>query len=148
MREYTSRRGEIVAALVEVIKQVDGTGSYLSNLDNQVFPKFKFWDKIKEFPAVHLSAGPETRVYQGGGYKDRFLGVTVRIYVDQEDPMAMLDKIIEDVETVLEENSSLNYYDRNNAAQMIHQITVLSISTDEGVLEPLGVGEISIQVQY
>ena len=28
------------------------------------------------------------------------------------------------------------------------QITVISIDTDEGVLEPLGVGEILIEVRY
>jgi len=32
--------------------------------------------------------------------------------------------------------------------QYTHQITILSIDTDEGVLDPFGVGEILIEVQY
>ena len=54
----------------------------------------------------------------------------------------------EDVETVIEENSQLTYKDRNNADQSTHQITVVSIDTDEGVLEPLAVGEMLVEVRY
>ena len=103
---------------------------------------------MEEFPAVHLNAGSETREYQGGGYKDRFLSVTLRCYVQDEDSVLALDELLEDVETVLEENSKLEYKDRNNATQYTQQITIISVDTDEGVLEPLGVGEISIEVRY
>ena len=147
-RIYASRRQSIADAVTEVLKQIDGTGEYLSNLNNNVLPKFKFWDDIEEFPAIHVSTGSESRVYQGGGYKDRYLGVTVRCYVNEENATNALDKILEDVETVLEQISKLEYYDKRGTAQCTHQITILSIDTDEGVLEPLGVGEISIQVQY
>ena len=59
-----------------------------------------------------------------------------------------IEELLEDVETVIEENSQLTYKDRNNADQHTHQITVVSIDTDEGVLEPLGVGEMLIEVRY
>ena len=108
----------------------------------------KFWDEVEEFPAVHLNAGAESRQYQGGGYKDRFLNVTIRCYVNQEDSVEALDELIEDVETVIEENSRLKYNDRNGLEQFTQQITVVSIDTDEGVLDPLGVGEILIEVRY
>lgn len=147
-RIYASRRQSIAEALTEVLKQINGTGEYLSNLNNNVIPRFKFWDQVEEFPAVHVSTGPESRVYQAGGYKDRYLAVTVRCYVNEEDAAKALDKILEDIETVLEQNSRLEYYDKRGTLQCAHQITILSIDTDEGVLEPLGVGEVSIQVQY
>mgnify|MGYP003319760089 CR=1 FL=1 len=38
--------------------------------------------------------------------------------------------------------------DRLNNVFFTQQITVISIDTDEGVLEPLGVGEILIEVRY
>jgi hypothetical protein len=97
---------------------------------------------------VHLSAGPETREYQGGGYKDRFMTVTVRVYVQEEDAMSALEILFEDLETVLEDNSRLQYTDQDNVNQYAQQITILSISSDEGALEPLGVGEIICQVRY
>ena len=55
---------------------------------------------------------------------------------------------MEDVETVLEDNSRLLYYDAMNNEYHTQQITIVSIITDEGVLEPLGVGEIEIEVRY
>ena len=147
-RIYTSRRQGILKALVEVLKSINGSGEYLSNLGDQVYPRLKFWDEIEEFPAVHLNAGSEYRDYQGGGFKDRYLSVTIRVYVNEEDAVAALDSLIEDIETVLEENSRLTYYDKRGTEQCAQQISIISIDTDEGVLEPLGVGEISIEVRY
>jgi hypothetical protein len=147
-RAYTTRRLGIIAALVNKLKDIDGTGTFLSNLNENVSPRLKFWDEEEEFPAIHLNAGSETREYQGGGYKDRFLSVTVRCYVQDEDAVLALDELLEDVETVLEENSKLTYKDRNNADQYTQQITIVSIDTDEGVLEPMGVGEMLIEVRY
>ena len=147
-REYTTRRLGIIAALVERLKDIDGSGSFLSDVNENVSPRLKFWDEVEEFPAIHLNAGSESREYQGGGYKDRFLSVTLRCYVQAEDAVEALDELLEDVETVLEDNSRLTYIDRTGAAQSTQQITIISIDTDEGVLEPLGVGEILIEVRY
>jgi len=147
-REYTTRRLGIIAALVERLKDIDGSGSFLSDVNENVSPRLKFWDEVEEFPAIHLNAGSESREYQGGGYKDRFLSVTLRCYVQSEDAVEALDELLEDVETVLEDNSRLTYIDRTGAVQYTQQITIISIDTDEGVLEPLGVGEILIEVRY
>tara|TARA_B110000977_G_C11007975_1_gene466534 strand:- start:786 stop:1235 length:450 start_codon:yes stop_codon:yes gene_type:complete len=147
-RGYTTRRLGIVEAIVDKLKDIDGTGHFLSNLEENVSPRLKFWDEVEEFPAVHLNAGSETREYQAGGFKDRFLSITLRCYVQAEDAVLALDELLEDVETVVEENSRLTYKDRNNVDQYTQQITVLSIDTDEGVLEPLGVGEMLIEVRY
>jgi hypothetical protein len=147
-RIYTTRRQSIVDALVTKLKLIDGTGDYLTNLYSNVSPRLKFWDEIVDFPAVHLNAGSESREYQGGGYKDRYLNITVRCYVNEEDAVVALDKLLEDVETVIEENSRLIYTDKQGATQFTHQISIISIDTDEGVLEPLGVGELLIQVRY
>jgi len=147
-RQYTTRRLSIVQAIVEKLKDINGTGDYLTSLNENISPRLKFWDEVEEFPAVHLNAGSETREYQGGGYKDRFLSITLRCYVQDEDSVRALDELMEDVETVLEQNSSLPYTDRTGVSQSTQQITIISIDTDEGVLEPLGVGEMLIEVRY
>ena len=147
-RLYTSRRSNIVEALVVKLKDINGAGQYLVDLNNQVYPFLKFWDEVDEFQALHLNAGSETRTYQGGGYKDRFLVITLRCYVNEEGAQEALNKLMEDVETVIEENSRLEYSDAQNNVFSTQQITLVSIDTDEGVLEPLGVGEILIEVQY
>lgn len=147
-RAYTTRRLGIIAAVVDKLKTINGTGAFLSNVNSNVSPRLKFWDEVEEFPAIHLNAGSETREYQGGGYKDRFLSITVRCYVEAEDSVKALDELMEDVETVLEDNSRLPYLDRTGTTQYTQQITIVSIDTDEGVLEPLGVGEMLIEVRY
>jgi hypothetical protein len=133
-RRYTSRRSLIVNALAEKLKCIDGTKNFSVDVAGNVHPRLLFWDEVNEFPAIHLSAGNETREYQGGGYKDRFLTVTVRCYVKDEDP-------------IIEENGRLAYQDRLGS-QTTHDILIKSIDTDEGVLSPLGVGEILLLVRY
>ena len=148
-RTYTSRRANILRALAEKLKDIDGSGAFLTDLQNNVHPRLKFWDEVVEFPAIHLNAGAETRQYQAGGYKDRFLSVTIRCYVqDEEDATEALNVLMEDIETVIEDNSRLEYSDAQNNTFNTQQITIVSINTDEGVLEPLGVGELDIEVRY
>ena len=147
-RLYTTRRQSIVTALVEKLKGINGSGSFVSNVFNNVSPILRFWDEIEQFPAVHLNAGSETREYQGGGYKDRFLSISIRVYVRQENAVDALDALLEDIETVLEDNSRVAYIDKQGNTQYTHQISILSIDTDEGVLEPLGVAEMLIEVRY
>ena len=147
-RNYTTRRLAIVEALTQELKNIDGTGEYVSNLYDNVHPRLKFWDEVTQFPAIHLNPGAETREYQAGGYKDRFLGVTVRCYVHEEDAASALEALLEDVETVVEKHSRLQYVDRLDNYQYTQQITITSITTDEGTLEPYGVGEIQLEVRY
>lgn len=147
-RNYTTRRLAIVNALVDKLKDIDGNGDFITDLYGNVHPRLKFWDEISEFPALHLNPGAESREYQAAGYKDRFLGITVRCYVHEEDAVEALEALLEDVETVLETHSRLEYEDRSGNTQYTQQITIISISTDEGTLEPYGVGEIQIEVRY
>jgi len=146
-RVYTTRRQAISKALADKIKDINGRGTFYLSIP-EVSPYLKFWDEVKEFPAVHLNAGSETREYQAGGYKDRFLNITIRCYVNQDNSVEALDELLEDVETVVEDNSQLAYIDRDGNTQCTQQITVISIDTDEGVLDPLGVGEMLIEVRY
>jgi len=147
-RVYASRRKRIVDALVTKLKTINGQGAFLTDVGENVHPRMKFWDEVEEFPALHLNAGSETREYQSAGIRDRFLSVTIRCYVQNEEAQEELNELMEDVETVIEDNSRLRYTDKRNNVYYTQQITVISIDTDEGVLEPLGVGEILIEVRY
>lgn len=147
-RDYTTRRMAIVKALEDKLKLIDGNSPYRTNLFGNVLPRLKFWDEVQDFPAVHVSAGAETRQYQGGGYKDRFLTLTIRVYVQEENAVFALEKLFEDIETVIENNSWLEYVDQDGITQRTQMISILSIDSDEGALEPLGVGEIICEVRY
>lgn len=147
-RIYTTNRMSIVNALVEKLKEINGTGEFLTNVFGNVSPRLKFWDEVEDFPSLHLNAGSETRDYQGAGYKDRYMTVTVRCYVNEEDAVVALEKLLEDVETVVETHSRLEYLDRRGNTQHTQQISIIRIDTDEGVLEPYGIGEVILEVRY
>ena len=146
-RSTSTRRSQILDALVEKFKAINGTGDYRTQLSNQVFPTMKFWDEISTYPAVHLSAGTETREYYGSNSRWRFLTITIRAYVNQEDPVEALCLLLEDLEYVLDNNLSISYSDSYGSGGTAQQ-TIVSIDTDEGVLAPLGIGEMIIEVRY
>ena len=147
-RVYTSRRLAIIRALRDKFREIDGSGNYRTNLRNNVEDNLNFMDESHNMPAVHVTAGRETRSYQGGGYKDRFLAVTIYIFVYTEDSRDQLEAIIEDIETVIENNTSLTYIDRDDSEQTTHTISIISINTDDGALNPWGIGEIECEVRY
>ena len=146
-RSNTTRRGAILTALATEFKNIDGSGSYKTRLDGNVETRMKFWDEIEQYPAVHMAAGAETRQYYGGGQKWRFLTITIRAYVNAEDPIEELEELLEDLETVIDSSNNLTYKQLGTDAGII-QLTVISIDTDEGVLAPLGIGEIIIEARY
>ena len=147
-REFTSRRIAIVDALVEKLEEIDGSGNYRTDLNGNVSRRLRFWDEVDEFPAIHVSAGSETREYLGAQNKTRFMNLTLRCYVNDENSVEAVEGLMEDVETVLDTHSRLRYVDRKYDFQYTQLITVLSLDTDEGALEPLGVGEIVCEVRY
>ena len=147
-REFTSRRIAIVDALVEKLEEIDGSGNYRTDLNGNVSRRLRFWDEVDEFPAIHVSAGSETREYLGAQNKTRFMNLTLRCYVNDENSVEALEGLMEDVETVLDTHSRLRYVDRKYDFQYTQLITVLSLDIDEGALEPLGVGEIVCEVRY
>lgn len=147
-RKYTSRRYSILKSLANKLKSINGVGEFKSNVWNNVEPKMVFWDEIEEYPAIRMSLGAETRVYQGGGYKDRFLSVTVRCYIKEENSQDQLELLLEDIETVIEQNGRLEYQESSGATQSTQDILIVSIDTDEGALAPIAVGEILLQVRY
>jgi len=147
-RRYTSKRRAIVEALAIKLEGINGQPPFRSSVAS-VERRLKFWDEVNEFPTIHVGAGAETRQYDGGGFRFRFLTITVRIYVsDDNDVVEALEELLEDVETVIEDSDPLTYYDSTGASQTTVQTTIATVDTDEGVLEPLGVGEITIEIRY
>jgi hypothetical protein len=147
-RKHTTRRRAIVEALAIELEQINGMQPFRTAVST-VERRLKFWDEVVEFPAIHIGAGTETREYDGGGFRFRFLRLTIRCYVsDDNDVIEALEELLEDVETVLEDKDPLTYYDSTGASHSTVQTTIGTVDTDEGVLEPLGVGEITLEIRY
>ena len=146
-RSNTTRRSAILEAMAELFEKIDGGDGYKQDLTGAIEPRMKFWDEVDSFPCLHMASGTETREYYGGGQKWRFLTVTIRVYVNSEDPITELEELLEDVETVLDDAGQFDY-STTTGTQQVTQVTIVSISTDEGALQPLGVGEMIVEIRY
>lgn len=142
-----TKRSSIVTALSEKFKEIDGTGDYSTNLFNNSYPKLKFWDEVNDFPSVYIIAGSEVREYLPGNFTWAYLNVSVKVYVkSEEDAQAQLERVLEDIETCVNNNRVLVY--DADAGHETTEILVQSVVTDEGLLQPYGVGEVNLQVRY
>lgn len=139
-----SVRAQVINALVEQIKKIDGELPYNSNVYNNVKGRLVFFDQVTDYPFICVVAGREYREYLPGGFKWAFLEISIKIYVRGDTPEEKLELLLEDIENILDANTELEYATNKS----IVDINIVSIDTDEGVLAPLGIGEINIQVRY
>ena len=147
--QYRTSRKKIADALVEQIKGIDGQYPYNSNVFNNVHSGMVFLDQIQEYPKVCVVPGDETREYQPNEFKWRFLDLDIRVYVeDQDDPQEVLALLMEDIERVIDSNDVLTYDDTVSPNLTTTSLTLQSMSTDEGVLTPLGIGELTLECRY
>tara|TARA_B100001287_G_scaffold213261_1_gene182085 strand:- start:892 stop:1344 length:453 start_codon:yes stop_codon:yes gene_type:complete len=147
--EYRTKRRKIVDAVVDKIKLINGQHPYNSNVFNNVKGKMLFLDEIEEYPKICVIAGDEVREYQTAGFKWRFLSLTIRAYVrNEEDAQEELATLFEDIEKIIDENDALVYDTSIVPNGKTTSMTVESIGTDEGVIAPLGIGEMSVTVRY
>ena len=146
---YRTARKKIVDALVEKLKGINGIHPYNSNTFNNVHGHMIFLDQIQEYPKICVVSGDETRQYQPGEFKWRFLQLDIRVYVEnQEDSQEALAVLMEDIERVIDDNDILVYDSTVDPSLKTTSLTLLSLTTDEGVLAPLGIGEMTIECRY
>jgi len=140
-----NKRTQIISALVELFNtNLTGTSPYITNIFENTKSKQVFWDEVDDFPSVCVYAGEENREYLPGGFKWAFLTVNIRIYVQDEDAKDRLEEIFDDIEAILDINNDLTV----SGNDLSTDIRILSLSDDEGLLNPLGVGEIVLEVRY
>ena len=143
----TSRRRDIANFLVGELKKIDGGVStfdssytYQVNLFDNVFRRLKFLDEINDFPSVYLQAGTEDRVYQSKGLTTSTLDLMIRVYVNTEDAVETLESTMQDIEFVI--------YNMDTEQYGMMDVQVATMGTDEGLLDPYGIGEVGVTVQY
>jgi hypothetical protein len=144
-----SRRKEIVEFIVDRLKEIDGQPSpfgsgytFNNNLFNNVYRKLKLIDEVNDFPALYLSAGTETRNFQSENLTVATLDVIIRAYVYGEDnSQEISDSLLEDIEHII-------YTIGDNPELGILDITINSITADEGLAIPYGIAEVELTIVY
>lgn len=141
-----SRRTSILTALASKFQILLDGNTYPSNVYGNAYPKLKFWDEVNDFPSIYMSPGGEYRQYELGGFAWGFLTVSIKAYTRGEDAQMQLEQLLEDIESVVDSNRSIMYDTTRNYETT--EILIVSITTDEGLLQPYAVGEINLQVRY
>ena len=143
----TSRRRDIANFLVGELKKIDGGVStfdssytYQVNLFDNVFRRLKFLDEINDFPSVYLQAGTENRIYDTKGLTTSTLDIMLRVYVHKETAVEELESTMQDIEFVI--------YNMDTEKYGMMDVQVSTMGTDEGLLDPYGIGEVGVTVQY
>ena len=144
-----TKRKKVIDAIVDKLKGIDGNHPYNSNVFDNVTGRLKFLDEIEQYPSLCVVAGDEFREYLPDQFKWRLLDITIRAYVnDNNDVQETLALLLEDIERVIDDNDSLVYDDTVSPSLSTTSLTIGSISTDEGVIAPLGIGEMTLGVRY
>jgi len=145
-----SVRSSIAKSLVTILNtNLIGVAPYTTDIYNGAEAKLKFWDEVVDFPFISVVTGPETREYLPAAFKWGFLNITIRIYIqDGNDPAEKLEALLEDIEKLLDANREIPYSSAGGTESTTQDLHITSIVTDEGLLAPIGVGELSIEVQY
>ena len=139
-----SRRSNIVDSIVALVNtNLNGT-TYVSNIFNSAENKLQFFDEISNFPYVSITAGDEYREYLPNNFKWVYMNVVIRIYTNGSESNDELEQIFEDLEELLDINNNLVF----DTGETLDKISITSITSSEGVMAPLEIGEMNIQCMY
>lgn len=144
-----NRRSEIVNLLVDLLKNINGetspydsTYQFSQNVFGNVYRGVKLLDEVNDFPSLYIAAGTETRNFQSQNLTEANLTVTIRAYVYGEDnSQTLADQLIQDIEHVI-------YSIGDNPEMGILDITIESITADEGLAFPYGLAELELSIVY
>lgn len=142
-----SSRVSIVKALAEAFKVINGESPYQVDITENSFAKLKFWDEVHDFPCIYSVTGTETRQYLPAGFSWGFLNCSIKVYCKGEESQQQLEDLIEDIERVLDGTNGIVVYDTINNYNT-SEISISSITTDEGLLSPYAVGEVNLLIRY
>jgi len=147
-----AQRREIIRLLIDNLKLIDGTSSpfnhryrFKSNVYENVYKGFKGIDEINDFPSIFVTGGQETREYNTLNNIKSILNITIRGYLYNEE----YELANEDVNNLIQDIDHIIYnLPKKHTNLEIMDITIASISTDEGLLTPYGIVELQVQASY
>lgn len=139
-------RAKITKKVVEILNTNLEGSTYTSNVHANSVNKLIFWDEVNNYPLISVVAGTETREYLPANFKWGYLTVSIKIYVEEQNSVDVLEQYFEDIEALLDLNNNMVY--EAETGKTTEVISILSIDTDGGLLDPLAVGELIIQIQY
>jgi hypothetical protein len=148
----SARSGITKAMVAKIAALLNGTGDYVTNLYENVDSKVVHFEDVEEFPYISVTPGSEVREDMPSNFTWATINMNITIYVKSEDSaQEMLETIISDIETFLDTNLQLDYTVVTSDGEKIRKTTdnnITAITTDEGILSPLALGQVTTTVRY
>lgn len=150
-------RQSIIRSLANIISDnfVANSPEYSTNVYGNVFSRNMLFADVKEYPTITVSAGPERYEYHPSGLVWADMTAYIRIYEsDPEIVEEKLEKAIVDIKKLLALHDNIPYTVQSPGElptpELAHTVetTLLETTTDEGLLKPLGVAELTINIRY
>lgn len=148
---------DICEALANKIKtelSQDNVGvKYFHNIYNNVQTKSYLAQEVASFPMITITQGPEEYEYQPGGVRWTLLRVYARAYYkDEYDSERQIQLLLRDLKKVLDTPERIQYTvsnpDGSTETRYVAIDNLSGLTTDEGILRPIAIGELSITLKY
>ena len=137
----TARRTQIVEALISDIH-----GNIARMLPRNVTRQMVFLNEVNDFPFVCMLVEPETRFHYGAGRKLATLAISLRGYVHDGDSGEVLD-LAEDLGIDIE-TAAIEPFAEAHRDLGVEFAAVESFRTDEGLMSPYGIADLTITITY
>jgi hypothetical protein len=100
----------------------------------------RFLHEINTFPSFYVHAQAESRKHDGAGSKLAIITLDVRGYGWSEG-LSYIEQIVRDLEHAIQQYAALH-------ANLVHEARVISLRTDENVMEPYCICDMSVEILY
>ena len=136
----------------ELVEENIGT-KYFHQIYNNVHTKSFLVADIPSWPLITVTPGPESYEYQPGAVIWTKQIIYVRAYYkDEYDQERQIQLLLTDLKKVLNNPGKIEYTitnpDGTTEPRYVTIDSFNSLTTDEGVLRPLAVGELAISIKY
>jgi hypothetical protein len=117
--------------------------TYKNDLAGNVTDQLKFLENINDFPTVtFFQTSPEQRIERGSGEVYGAVNYVLRCYFMASDNEEQSDDFIEDLQF------SINSFKYTQNDGNLVDVRILAVSTDEKILDPYGITEVSFVLVY
>lgn len=131
-----NRRTSIINALID---HLVASGVVLAT---NIIRRLVFLHEVNDYPAICFTAGSENRFHYGANSRIAQLSITLRAFTYGEDVIGVAERYARDIETAIDTYAESNY------ELGVHDARVLSLRTDEGLFDPYGIIDMTIQITY
>jgi len=138
----TARRTQIIEALVQDIHT-----NIARMLPTNVTRRMVFLNEVNDFPFVCMLVEPETRFHYGAGHKLATLAISLRGYVFDGDSGGEVLDLAEDLGIDIE-TAAIEPFAEAHRDLGVEFAAVESFRTDEGLMSPYGIADLTITITY